>query len=498
VATLIWPLLLLLSLAACSQQQMASSSASQITIGLAQMPMTLDPRYATDAASERIQQFVHCSLVRLDEHFLPQGGLARDWEHPQPTVWRFHLRQDIRFHDGRNVGAEDVAATLRSIMQPEMASPLQSGLAAIRDIRVEDRYTLRLELSRIDTSLLSHLNIGILPAERAAQPQQARKTTGCGPYQLQQWQDNALSLQPVDRKKPRLRFVRVKDPVTRVLKIVRGELDLIQNDLPPYLLPYLQKQSQLRINSRSSTTFAYLSLNLQDAILHDVRVRRALALAIDRELLKQSLFGGLPELAETVLTPTHWASSRLPVTSFDPQQAETLLDAADFPRQKNGIRFTLSYHTSTDPVRLQLATAIASMWQRIGVKVHIESLEWGGFYARIKRGDFQVYSLSWVGIRDPDIYRWILHSKQWPPKGANRGRYRNADMDRWLDEAAITEDRAQRHKLYARIQQKMQQDMVYIPLWFEPVVAVSNRRISGFVPRADGSYLGLMDVTLGH
>jgi len=487
--------LLLLALTACSQQALSSSS-PQITVGLAQMPMTLDPRYATDAASERIQQFVHCRLVRLDEHFLPQGDLARSWEHPEPNLWRFHLRRHIRFHNGREVTAQDVAATLRSIIRPATASPLQSGLAAIQGIQVEDSHTLRLELSRIDTSLLSHLNVGILPADQVTHTQQARKTIGCGPYRLKQWQETILTLQAVDESKPSIRFVRVKDPVTRVLKIVRGELDLIQNDLPPYLLPYVQQQPQLHVVSRRSTTFAYLGLNLQDSILHDVRVRRALALAIDRKLLKQALFGNLPELAETVLTPSHWAATRLPVTPFHPQEAEHLLDAAGHPRQKNGIRFTLNYRTSTDPVRLQLATAIASMWRRIGVAVDIESLEWGGFYARIKRGDFQLYSLSWVGIRDPDIYRWILHSRQWPPKGANRGHYRNADVDHWLDKAAITEDIMQRRKLFARIQQQMQKDMVYIPLWFEPVIAVSNRRISGFVPRADGSYLGLMDVTL--
>ncbi len=495
MAALNW--LLLLLLLACSQQQEPPSSASpQITVGLAQMPLSLDPRYATDAASERIQQFVHCSLVRPDEHFLPQGDLASDWEHPQATVWLFHLRRHVYFHDGQEVTAEDVAATLRSIMRPEMASPLQSGLAAIRHIRVEGRDTLRIELSRPDASLLSHLNVGILPAELAAQSQQARHITGCGPYRLQQWRKHALILQPVSASGPAIRFVRVKDPVTRALKIVRGELDLIQNDLPPYLLPYLQQQPALQIDSRSSTTFAYLGLNLQDAILQDVRVRRALALAIDRELLKQSLFGGLPELAETVLTPAHWASSRLTPTTFDPQQAEALLDAAGFPRRENGMRFSLNYRTSTDPVRLQLATAIAAMWQRIGVAVHIESLEWGGFYARIKQGDFQVYALSWVGIRDPDIYRWILHSSMWPPKGANRGRYANATVDRWLDAATATGDRARRRLLYARIQRQMQQDQVYIPLWYEPVVAVSSRRISGFIPRADGSYLGLMDVRL--
>lgn len=156
----------------------------------------------------------------------------------------------------------------------------------------------------------------------------------------------------------------------------------------------------------------------------------------------------------------------------------------------------LNYRTSTDPVRLRLATAIAAMWERIGVRVQVESLEWGGFYARIKGGDFQLYSLAWVGITDPDIYRWILHSSMWPPKGANRGRYADAEMDKWLDEAAAAKKQDERQAIYARVQQKMQRDMVYIPLWYDPVIAVSGPRLSGFVPRADGSLLGLLDVRL--
>ena len=123
-------------------------------------------------------------------------------------------------------------------------------------------------------------------------------------------------------------------------------------------------------------------------------------------------------------------------------------------------------------------------------------MEWGGFYARIKRGDFQVFSLSWVGIVDPDIYRWILHSKMWPPKGANRGRYSDADMDMWLEQAAESESMDMRRALYAKVQKKMQKDDVYIPLWYEPVIAVASKRVQGFKASPDGGFLGLLSVNI--
>jgi len=480
--------------------QRDSVEAYMLRVGLAQSPMTLDPRYATDAASMRVQEFIHRGLVRLDEHFEPQPDLAEGWEHPSLLRWRFRLRRGIRFHDGTLLAAKDVVATLRAVLEPARASPLRAGFAAIEHVEADGDDVVVIHLKHPDASLLTRLNIGILPASLAGRPHQARTTIGCGPFRLQHWQGNTLALirmaQPGRGHVRVIRFSAVKDPVTRVLKLVRGELDFAQNDLPPHLLPYIRQQKALTIQTRPSTTFAYIGLNLRDEILDDVRVRRALALALDRKKLKKALFSDLPELAETVLTAGHWATAELQPLAYDPKQAEHLLDAAGFPRHEDGIRFRLNYRTSTDPTRLRLATAIAAMWGKLGVRVSIESLEWGGFYARIRRGDFQVFSLSWVGITDPDIYRWILHSSMWPPKGANRGRYANAQVDAWLDAAAVADNQAVRRALYQKVQQQMHADMVYIPLWYEPVIAVTGSRISGFRPKPDGSLLGLMTVKI--
>ncbi len=486
---------ILLLTAACQQ---VLPEQGEIRIGLAQAPMSLDPRYATDAASYRVQELLHRGLVRLDAHFTPQPDAANYWTHPDALTWHFFMRPGLTFHDGTPVQAADVAATLNSIMDVNKASPLRAGFAAIHKVEAVSDQELVIHLIKPDASLLTRLSVGIIPAHLAARGQQARNMIGCGPCHLLRWDQHGLVLEQKTGGKSvrRLRFITVKDPVTRCLKLARGELDFTENDLPPHLLPYLHRQQQLKIVSRASTTFSYIGMNLKDHLLKHVRVRHALALGLDRMRLKKALFSDLPELAETVLSPTHWAAVQLSATRFDPAVAERLLDEAGYPRKAGGIRFTLNYRTSTDPSRLRLATAIASMWHDIGVDVHIESLEWGGFYARIKRGDFQVYSLSWVGIVDPDIYRWILHSNMWPPKGANRGRYANPQVDQWLDAAAQVESRQQRRRLYGLVQQRMAADQVYIPLWYEPVIAVSGPRISGFMPAPDGSLLGLLKVTI--
>ncbi len=485
----------LLLLTACQQ---AGSPADTLRVGLSQEVMTLDPRFATDAASQRIQEFLHRGLVRMDARFLPEPDLA-DWQRPEPLLWLFTLKEGARFHDGNPVTAQDVVATLQSILNPDTRSPHRSGFEAIEKVAAISDREVSIRLKHPDASLLTRLSMGILPEKLAALPQQARNIVGCGQFRLMKWDASGLWLQRITAeasKANKLVFLTVKDSVTRSLKMARGEIDFTQNDLPPHLLPYLKKQEALSIQSRPSTIFSYIGLNLQDERLKQNDVRRALALAIDRNRLKKALFSNLPVLAETILTPGHWAYTDLPATPFDAAEAESLLDKAGYPRNEAGIRFTLNYRTSTDPARLGMATAIADMWQKIGVNVSIESLEWGGFYARIKRGDFQVFSLSWVGIVDPDIYRLALHSSMWPPKGANRGRYADAEMDHWLDAAGEASDQAARKALYAKIEQKMQADQVYIPLWYEPVIAVSGPRVSGYRPSATGSLLGLEGVTL--
>jgi len=478
--------------------QASEQEAGLLRVGLAQMPITLDPRFATDAASTRVQELIHRGLIRLDEHFNIQGDVADHWQQSEPLTWRFYLKPDIHFSDGTVLAARDVAATFSAVMDAKLASPLKASFASIESVYAETDRIVVIHLNKPDASLLTRLNLGILPASMAHKPHQARNTVGCGPYQLRSWTESALTLQRVAHSLASvqaIRFFSVKDPVTRILKLTRGELDFVQNDLPPQLLSYIKAQPQLTVQTRPSTTFAYIGLNMQDDILKDVRIRRALALALDRKKLKKALFTDLPQLAETVLTPGHWASATLPETQFDLHQANMLLDAAGFQPDKSGVRFTINYRTSTDPTRLRLTTAIAAMWEKIGVKVSIEALEWGGFYARIKRGDFQVFSLAWVGIADPDIYRWVLHSSMWPPKGANRGRYANAQVDDWLDKAAAANTQAERKQRYARVQRRMHDDMVYIPLWYDPVIAVSGPRLSDFKPTPDGSLRGLMSAT---
>ena len=157
-------------------------------------------------------------------------------------------------------------------------------------------------------------------------------------------------------------------------------------------------------------------------------------------------------------------------------------------------RPSLVYKTSSDPLRIRLASVIQHQLSRVGIDVDIKSYDWGTFYGDVKAGRFQMYSLSWVGIKMPDIFRYVFASASIPPDGANRGRYRNPQLDALLDEAETAVDLEQQAELYRRIQVIVHRDLPYVPLWYENQAFAARDGLRGYRVAVDGNYDGLIDV----
>jgi peptide/nickel transport system substrate-binding protein len=236
-------------------------------------------------------------------------------------------------------------------------------------------------------------------------------------------------------------------------------------------------------------------MNLEHPPISDVRVRRAIAYAIDRESIVRHLLKGQAEVADGLLPPHHWAhTSRVRSYGFDPERARRLLDRAgladpDGPGPQP--RVTLSYKTTTDELARRSAEAIAEQLAAVGIHLDILTYEWGTFFADVQRGSFHLYSLKWIGISDPDIYRQILHSRMIPPEGNNRGRYRSRRMDRLTERGVSVIDRSERRRVYARVQRVSARALPFIPLWWPQTVVVSTRRLEGFTPHPAGDLFEL-------
>jgi len=470
-----------------------------LRMGLADPPRNLDPRFATDATSERINRLLYDRLVELDAARLPVPSLAR-WERPTPTSYVFVLEKagqgaDRRFSDGSLLDAEDVAATYRSVLDPATASPQRASLAMIRAVATQGQDRIAFELAEPDPLFPAFLGLGILPSEAITRGHPFhREPIGSGPFRFGGWPEPGR-LRLVRRRDSReLEFLAVKDPNVRVMKLLRGEIDLLQNDLSPELLGYLAGSDQVGVQEVGGANFSYIGFNLDDPVTGLLPVRRAIAHAIDRAAILEFLFRDGARPAASLFPPGHWAGAPgLQPIPHDPARARALLAAAGFGP---GRPLHLVFKTSSAPFRVRLATLIQAQLSQVGIAVDVRSYDWGTFYGDIKAGRFQLYGLSWVGIHTPDIFRYAFHSASVPPHGANRGRYRSARADRLIEEAEQATDLARKALLYRELQALLLEELPYVPLWYEHQACACRRRVHDYRLAPDGNYDALAEIDL--
>jgi peptide/nickel transport system substrate-binding protein len=224
-------------------------------------------------------------------------------------------------------------------------------------------------------------------------------------------------------------------------------------------------------------------------------VRRAVALAIDRQAIIRHVFRDAARPASALLPPEHWAGAPgLEDTQRDLAQARALLHQAGYHA---GHPLRLSYKTSSDPFRLRVATVLQQQLAEAGIEVDIHSYDWGTFYGDIKAGRFQVYSLAWVGVKSPDIFRYAFHSASLPPDGANRGRFSDAQVDALIGRATHAPALAQQAALYRELQALLLERLPYAPLWFEDQFFAARDSIHGYALDAHGDYDALVRTTRG-
>ncbi len=460
-------------LSACEQ----SGPNHSIHFAIAQAPLNLDPRYATDAASERVNRLLYQRLVEFDAHSKPIPSLA-NWKVLSPTHYQFVLRKDIQpFHHHVVLTAEDVKATYDSLIELT-DSPHAAEYANIKQMTVLNAYTLDVQLKVADTHFPEKMIIGILPVEHIAKAHDfAHHPIGNGSFAFENW-DRALTLKRVSDGQL-VTFTEVKDPTVRVLKLLRGETDLLQGDLPPELVKYLQTKPEVNVVSTQGTNFSYLGLNMQDPILSKLKVRQAIAYAIDRQAIINQVMVTSSRLATVILPPEHYAgNASLKPYLYNPSLAKQLL-------QEAGVKLPLKliYKTSTDAQRVRLATILQAQMAAAGIDLEIRSLDWGTFFDEVKKGQFQLYGLTWVGIKTPEIYTKVFGSGYTPPIGFNRGGYVDAE----LDELLLKED-------WPNVTARIDAQLPYIALWYEGQIASMRKNITGYSPAADGNWDNLATI----
>ncbi len=486
----------LLSLGALAR---AAAERTSLNLALEDSIRSFDPRQSVDANSQYIEDLIHCSLMSFDAEGRPIPGLAAkapQWK--SAKVLEVQVKDSVKFSDGSSVTPADVVATYQSLISDKTLAR-SASFSQVTSVTAAGN-TVSFTLKEADASFVSNLVVGILPAKLTKVAGFDPLTSAsCGPYRIKSTDVNSLTLEenphyagPVKLRLKQIEVKIVKNEKTRFAKLQTGELDLVQNSISRDALKGIEKKSpQLDVLKRPGLKTTYLGFNVRDKIAGNLAVREAIAYAINRQEIIDIILGGMATPATTLLpADSPFYDKTLKNRTLDLAKAEALLEAAGF-KKKGDYRLELSYKTTTDVTRISIAKAIASQLKKVGIKITVEPMEWGRFKQDVDAGRVQLWSLTWVGFKDPDIYRHAFASSSFPPNGGNRGWYNNPKLDEVLEKGKITSNPEQRIKIYQDVQQLVDKDLPYIFLWHEDNFAVVNRSLKGFSLYADGRYSAL-------
>ncbi|HEY0565115.1 MAG TPA: ABC transporter substrate-binding protein, partial [Terriglobales bacterium] len=365
---------LLLSLAGCARKP----DANTVVMIIESSPTNLDPRIGTDAQSERISDLIFDSLVHRGDHFEMQPWLAQSWDiSPDGTTYTFHLRKNIRFHDGRPLTSRDVKWTFDSVMNGAVISVKKATYRSVQSIDAPDDNTVVFHLKYPDATLLFNVSNGTMGIVPYGSDSNFRtKLLGTGAFKfVSQAQDEYVLLAANKEywagapRVDRVRFAVIPDTTTRVLELRKGSADVEINAITSDMVEAVRRNesNRLAVEQAPGTSLQYVTFNLRDPALKDVRVRQALAYATDIQPIIRYLMRDLARPADSVLPPQHWAHFNATRYPYDPQKATTLLDAAGFKPDADGVRLRLTMKTSTEEFPRLLSAVLQSQWRKIGV-----------------------------------------------------------------------------------------------------------------------------------
>ena len=487
-------------LISCNKSQ-SRSDPNTVVFLIETSPTNLDPRVGFDEKSAHIDELLFDGLVVRDENFRVAPALAESWDQPDPLTVTFHLRPNVLFSDGRPLTSRDVLWTINSMRDGTLITPKSNSYISIASIESPNPLTLTIRLKKPDNFLLINLSSGAMGVVPYGSGRDfGQHPIGSGAFRLVHqemdkevviernpfsWQSNT-DLTAIQR----VRFAVVPDGTTRALELRKGSADIASNSIAPDALPILAAQPSLAVESASGTQVQYLSFNTVDPILQQARVRQAIACAIDRDLIIKTLLSGRAKPAYSLLPEKHWAwTGDVARYDYNPSRAEDLLTQAGYPPGPQGIRLRLTMKTSTDDGTRLLAATVQQQLSRVGIHLDIRSFESATFIQDLTRGSFQLYALRWAGANEqPDIFSYAFSTVRIPPKGANRGRYRNSELDKLLDDAGRSTDQNQRRNDYVRVQQILAKDLPSFNLWYQDCVLVHSRRLTNISISPSGSF----------
>jgi len=462
-------------------------------------PTSLDAPLATDSPSATVASHVVETLF----YYTPDGKIVphlveRFSFSPDRKVLTLNLRKGIRFHDGTEFNAEAVKFNLERLISPELASSLAFLLRGrVSAFEVVDSHTLRLRMPEPFAPVLAHLTHSSTAIQSPAAIRRLGagyrdNPVGTGPYKFDRWQKGQfVELVRNDEywgKKPaieRLRFLAVPEATTRMALVETGQAHVAVR-VPPQDVQRLSARPDVDVVTTPSVRTIFLYFNHTKKPFDDVRVRKAINHAINKEEIVKFVLGGFGRASDAPISPGIFGYTKVGSYEYNPNLARQLLAQAGFNAQ-NPLRFTLHSPNGRYLQDIRVAEAVQSQLRAVGVQAQIQTLEWGAYLAATnqprERNEIQVAMLGWgtvTGDADYGLFG-LFHSSQHAPNGFNRGFYTNPRLDRILEQARIATNPQARQQLYATAMQIIYNDVPWVFLHSEQQVTAIRREVQGFV-----------------
>ena len=466
-------------------------------------PATLNPVTATDTYASTINEYIYELLIRRNPKTLQQEPqLAESWEISEDhLLFTFHLRRNVRWSDGQPFTSKDILYSFDRIMDPKVDSAhLRNYYQDIEKIEALDDYTVRFHYRQPYFRALDFCGgIPIVPAHVFKEGEDfnthpiGRMPVGTGPYRLLKWDTGKEIILERDENyqgdKPHLQrivFRIITNPTAALQVLKQGGLDL----MPLRPIQWVKQTQNKRFTEDYNKlkyytpSYSYIGWNNDRPVFSDRRVRQAMTMLIDREMILNKILFGLG----TVVSGTFYINSpeydkSIKPYPYDPKKAVELLKAAgwerrngDGPLMKGETPFAFEFLISSgSKFAEQLATILQENLKQVGITVSIRMLEWAVFVQKIEEHNFDACTMAWSLGWESDPYQ-LWHSSQAVDKGSNFVGFRNKEADEIMEKARTEFDAEKRIRLYHRFQAIQHEEQPYTFLFTtEALVAVSRR-----------------------
>lgn len=478
-----------LILTACGGDKSETSSSTKVqdTLVYSQSSdaVTLNPHMATDLYSRRVLANVFDRLLETDENLELVPGLAESWEQIDDRTIVFNLRKGVKFHNGDELTSEDVKYTLEKATESPAVGVLYS---AIEEVQTPDDYTAVIKTHKASGSLihhLSHITASIMSKNHNESVENiAVEPMGTGAYSLEEWNPgDRIKLVRNDeyfRGKAPIKNVEIRpipEETSRVIGLETGELH-ISTDIETIARDTIISHNEMELVESSALGVAYMGINTAKGATADVKVRQAIAYAIDKEAIINSVLMGSVENANSLLGPgVIGYSENTKEIGYDVEKAKKLLAEAGYD---NGMKLRLV--TSNNELRRQMSEIIQAQLKEVGIDVSIEILEWSTFLSTTASGEADIFMLGWSNSSGDADYGMtpMLHGSM-IGAGGNRSFFDNSEFDQLLDMGSQELHFETRMDHYAKAQDIMNEEVPIYPLYFMLANAGVREEVQGFV-----------------